>query len=272
MKKPSAAKSASWEEPPKCPDDPIHFPHHLPEIVDHVHGTGNIAERYLWGEINLHLHITRWRGDGVYGDYCIMFEAWRGLRDGERTVYRSVWQCPSGRVPTSDQAFNWDSDGEKSVLICRVKVLNGPEGRFFWVPSTVRLLTLNQCPRNVGNVLNAPLAMLLEFVGIIENREHGLAVARVRASQFPRNEVQCRAQIVNTIADPESELHIRKRLGIVELEQIASVLRVWLDHNSIRFAVKEGTDSLFDRISMALGTRTLRYNSFELRWPDECHK
>jgi hypothetical protein len=61
-------------------------------------------------------------------------------------------------------------------------------------------------------------------------------------------------------------------LRIVELEEITSVLSVWLDHNWIRFSIKEGADSMLDRIGVALGTRPLRCNSFESWRSDECHQ
>ncbi len=213
------------------------------ERTSHTQGScleNSLIKNYVERTLKLHCHIFP-EGSLHFRDYCIRVEfadADEEYRHGEGIVARN------GRT-----LMDRLSNGEQLMLIAYIEFLKRPEAIKVRLLSRVRLQTVDKLECISGHSLQPPLP-LVEGFRSVANNEHRVPVIPVSARQSPSHIIEGTSEVVDAIADDESEVRLREVRLCRELYQVATGFSVVVEDGLIGIALKENINFRVKRFQM----------------------
>lgn len=220
--------------------------------------SGNFPELYFRNEFEVHLHVWNWGMNSERSNYCIMYEPCVGM-NCKRCLVPSAMVCRWGETIHKHLFGDSYRKGQEFMLVSDIKCLDVFQGKLMSaIPSIVRLQPLDQCSGlRRHNLFNSTDTAFGKVSSILENREHGESICDDSACQFPRDIVEGRSHIVDTIPNHQGQFLSRDRLWIDNTRMIESNFRVSLGDNVVWVTIEELSNAVFDKFEVLFGPITL---------------
>src|SRR6266481_5124063 len=228
--------------------------------------SGDMTFSYYNGSLVLELHV-RLRGiNSEPCNFCARFQS----------LLPEIYDGPSAaggqveiKLPLPDLGRDYI---EQPMLVKIIEVAEqGEQGREGWVPSIVRLQSLDFCPSRHTQTLDPPLAFN-EIGGGVRDRKlkSSFVSGRIDPAFMDGRRVdkmvKSATQIVNTIPDnARPTIQVRDGLNILNEETVAGTVSVDLLADDVRVAVNPSLQFAVESIGMFFGASNFDPATSKLR-------
>lgn len=228
------------------------------------------VERYLNGEVEVHLHLSLRANELEPANLCISFYRSTGQRQKPtEDLYSWGEEFHPDFVQASGTHVErrWD---QTSVLIGVVEICHASEGdeaRSTLVPALVRLQILDECAAFDGDTLKGPRASFLRAVGNLRipplrtdkdwERVMFPGCLPIRKNKLPDKVVQGTPGIVRNITHDEAPGGVEGSRFVVD-DRVPLIQQVRLEDNGILVRFKESPEFSVESFEMLFCPRDLQ--------------
>lgn len=228
-----------------------------------------LAERYVEGELSLHLHIRSRRIEGPPHDFCAVLERGVGGSKGHRNrlteLAQLVGRWIDGLIDRMSGEDDVVADGPNGmqdlVLIDAREFVEVPQPMVLRGPADLkRLQLLDNCPvflGEIGHLVSCSLGS--KEVDSVAYREGGLPVGGPLAGKYgelPDEVIERRPGVLQTIPDDHSELQ-RRAFSDVSPVGVIGAIRLSLVGDDVRLTLQKGADPPIEFLQVLVCSRQL---------------